>query len=202
MRRRPITRTTWKTPSTPQLRWPVSENCRPGRSPTLTADNHHAENSDHRDRAAAEAHHRAAIPATTATETGRPIVSGGLDCERKRLRTGLRQGAGRYSQERLVPGWLARERQLLHALRVYICRRSARAGGKGATLRQARLFSGCRGAHSPASRTMRVYRAWPRRAHRFASNHLKETVRRSAWHNGAVRACSVSSTASLRVPRA
>jgi hypothetical protein len=31
---------------------------------------------------------------------------------------GVRQGAGRYPQERLVSGWLARERQLLHPLRV------------------------------------------------------------------------------------
>src|SRR5437899_2396685 len=117
-RRPPTTRTISKTPSTPRLRWPVSENCRPGRSPTLTADNHHAENSDHRDCAAAEAHHRAAIPATTATETARPMVSRGLGGERQPLRAGLRQGAGRYPQERLVSGWLARERQLLHSLRV------------------------------------------------------------------------------------
>src|SRR5262245_31752066 len=58
-RLRPITRTILRTPSTPRLRWHVSENCQPGRSPTLTADNHHAENSNHRDCAAAEAHHRA-----------------------------------------------------------------------------------------------------------------------------------------------
>src|SRR5215475_11186034 len=112
-RLRPITRTILRTPSTPRLRWHVSENCQPGRSPPLTADNHHAENSNHRDCAAAEAHHRAAIPATTATETGR---SGGLDGERKPLRTGLRQGAGRCPQERLVTGRLAREWQLLHSL--------------------------------------------------------------------------------------
>src|SRR5262245_35047734 len=55
--------------------------------------------------------------ATTATETARPMVPGGLDGERQLLRTGLRQGAGRYSQERLVSGRLARERQLLHPLR-------------------------------------------------------------------------------------
>src|SRR5262245_27073577 len=96
MRRRPITRTTWKMPSTPQLRWPVSDNCRPGRSPTLTADNHHAENSNHRDCAAAEAHHRAATSATTATETARPMVSCGLDGERQLLRTRFREGAGGY----------------------------------------------------------------------------------------------------------
>ena len=46
------------------------------------------------------------------------MVPGGLDGERQRLRTGLGQGAGRYSQERLVPGRLARERQLLHPLKV------------------------------------------------------------------------------------
>ena len=63
------------------------------------------------------ARHRAAIPATTATETARPMVPGRLDGERQLLRTGLRQGAGRYSQERLVSSRLARERQLLHPLR-------------------------------------------------------------------------------------
>ena len=46
------------------------------------------------------------------------MVSGWVDGERELLRTGLRQGAGRYSQEGLVPGRLARERQLLHPLRV------------------------------------------------------------------------------------
>ena len=69
-------------------------------------------------RAGADARRRAAIPATTATEAARPMVSGGLDGERQLLRTGLRQGTGRYPQERLVPGRLARERQLLHPLRV------------------------------------------------------------------------------------
>src|SRR5262245_42675846 len=117
MRRRPITRTISKTPSTPGLRWPVSENCRLGPSPILTADNHHAENSDHRDCVAAEAHHRAAISATTATETGRPVVPSWLDGKRKLLRTGLRQGAGRYPQERLVSCRLARERELLRPLK-------------------------------------------------------------------------------------
>jgi hypothetical protein len=60
----------------------------------------------------------AANPATPATETARPMVPGGLDGERQLLRTGLRHGTGRYSQERLVSGRLARERQLLHPLRV------------------------------------------------------------------------------------
>src|SRR5262245_50538302 len=91
MGRRPITRTISKTPSTPQSRWPASENYQPGRSRTVTADNQHAENFDHRDCAAAEAHDRAAISATTATEAA---VPGGLDGERQLLRTGLRQGAG------------------------------------------------------------------------------------------------------------
>jgi hypothetical protein len=118
MRRRPITRTISKTPSKPQLRWPVSENCRPGRRPTLTADHHHAENSDHRDCAVAEAHHRAAIPATTATETVRPMVPSEVDGERQLLRTGLRQRPSRYPQERMVSGRLARERELLHPLRM------------------------------------------------------------------------------------
>jgi hypothetical protein len=115
-RARPTTRTISKTPSKPRLRWPVSENCRPGRSPNLTADNHHAENSNHRDCAVADARHRAAIPATTATETARPMVPRGLGGERQLLRTGLRQGATRCPQERLVPSRLARERQLLHPL--------------------------------------------------------------------------------------
>src|SRR5262245_36049985 len=45
------------------------------------------------------------------------MVLGGLDGERQLLRTGIRQGAGRYSEERLVSSRLARERQLLHPLR-------------------------------------------------------------------------------------
>ena len=45
----------------------------------------------------------------------------GVDGERQLLRTGLRQGAGRYPQKRLVSGRLARERQLLHPLRVRSC---------------------------------------------------------------------------------
>src|SRR5215471_20085761 len=80
----------------------------------------HAENSDHRDCAAADARLRAANPATPATETARAMVPGGLDGERQLLRTGLRQGAGRHPQERLVSVRLARERQLLHPLRVRI----------------------------------------------------------------------------------
>ena len=46
------------------------------------------------------------------------MVPGRLDGERQLLRTGLRQGAVCYPQERLVSGRLARERQLLHPLRV------------------------------------------------------------------------------------
>src|SRR6516165_1362852 len=79
---------------------------------------HHAEDSDHRDCAATDARPRAAFPATPATEAARPMVPGGLDGERQLLRTGLPQGAGRYPQKRLVPARLARERQLLHPLRV------------------------------------------------------------------------------------
>ena len=45
------------------------------------------------------------------------MVPGRLDGERQLLRTGLRQGASRYPQERLVSTRLARERQLLHPLR-------------------------------------------------------------------------------------
>jgi hypothetical protein len=112
----PITRTISKTPSTPQSRWPVSENCQPGRSPTVAVDNHHAENSDHRDCVVAEAHHRPVIPAAAAAETARPVVPGELDGEREQLRTRLRQIPGRYPQERLVSRRLARERQLLHSL--------------------------------------------------------------------------------------
>ena len=33
------------------------------------------------------------------------MVPGGVDGERQLLRTWLRQGAGRYPQERLVSGW-------------------------------------------------------------------------------------------------
>ena len=46
------------------------------------------------------------------------MVPCGLGGERQLLRTGLRQGAGRYPQEGLVSGRLARERQLLHPLKV------------------------------------------------------------------------------------
>ena len=59
--------------------------------------------------------------ATTATETARPMVPRGLDGKWQLLRTGLRQGAGRYPQEGLVSGRLARERQLLHPLRLRSC---------------------------------------------------------------------------------
>jgi hypothetical protein len=52
---------------------------------------HHAENSDHRDCAAAEARDPAAIGATTTTETARPMVPRGLGGERQLLRTGLRR---------------------------------------------------------------------------------------------------------------
>jgi len=50
---------------------------------------------DYRDCAAAEAHHRAANP----TAAG-PMVPRGLDGEREQLRTGLRQGAGRWASPR------------------------------------------------------------------------------------------------------
>jgi hypothetical protein len=46
------------------------------------------------------------------------MVPNGLDGERQLLRTGFRQSTGRHPQERLVSGGLARERQLLHPLRV------------------------------------------------------------------------------------
>jgi len=88
--------------------------------PAARSCNHNAKNSDHRNCAAADVRHRAAIPATPATQTARPMVPGGLDGEQQLLRTGLRQGTGRYSQEGLVSGGLARERQLLHPLRVRI----------------------------------------------------------------------------------
>src|SRR5262249_45239131 len=82
----------------------------------------HAEDSNHRDCAAADARPRPAIPATTATETAGPMVPRKLDGEWQLLRTGLPQGACRYpQQERMVSGRLARERQLLHPLRVRAC---------------------------------------------------------------------------------
>src|SRR6266480_2246676 len=81
---------------------------RPAAPGCIPANNHHGENSDHRDCAAADARNRAAIPATTATETARPMVPRGLDGERQLLRTGLRQGAGRYREKWLVPGRVAR----------------------------------------------------------------------------------------------
>ena len=56
------------------------------------------------------------------------MVPGGLDGERQLLRTWLRQGAGRYSQEGLVSGRLTRERQLLHPLRVRSGERSSISG--------------------------------------------------------------------------
>jgi hypothetical protein len=46
------------------------------------------------------------------------MVPGGLGGERQLLRAGLRQGAASHSQKRLVPVWLARERQLLHPLKI------------------------------------------------------------------------------------
>jgi hypothetical protein len=49
------------------------------------------------------------------------MVPSGLDGQRQLLRTGLRQGAGRYPQEWLVSSRLARERQLLRSLRVRSC---------------------------------------------------------------------------------
>ena len=77
-----------------ELRQPGLE-VNPGRGSLQVMTN--AEDPHHRDRAAADARHRAAIPATTATEAARPMVPGGLDGERQLLRTGLRQGAGRDS---------------------------------------------------------------------------------------------------------
>src|SRR5262245_32746690 len=56
------------------------------RPPAAQSCNHHAENSDHRDCAAADARHCAAIPATTATEAARPVVPDGLDGERQLVR--------------------------------------------------------------------------------------------------------------------
>jgi hypothetical protein len=46
------------------------------------------------------------------------MVPGGLRGARQVLRAGLRQGAASRSQKRLVPDRLARERQLLHPLKV------------------------------------------------------------------------------------
>jgi hypothetical protein len=58
------------------------------------------------------------------------MVPSGLDGQRQLLRTGLRQGPGRYPQERLVSGWLARERQPIPSAEVYVCKRFVRAGAK------------------------------------------------------------------------
>jgi hypothetical protein len=46
------------------------------------------------------------------------MVPGGLGGKRQLLRSRLRQGAASRSQKRLVPVRLARERQLLHPLKV------------------------------------------------------------------------------------
>ena len=46
------------------------------------------------------------------------MVPNGLDGEWQLLRTRFRQSTGRHPQERLVSGRVARERQLLHPLRV------------------------------------------------------------------------------------
>jgi hypothetical protein len=64
----------------------------------------------------------------TAAETTRPMVPNGLDGERQLLRTGFRQGTGRHPQARLVSGRLARERQLLHPLRMLELGASGAAG--------------------------------------------------------------------------
>jgi hypothetical protein len=48
------------------------------------------------------------------------MVPSWVDGERQLLRTGLRQGPNRYPQERMVSG-LARERELLHPLRIRSC---------------------------------------------------------------------------------
>jgi hypothetical protein len=45
------------------------------------------------------------------------MVPRGLGGKRQLLRSRLRRGAGRYPQEGLVSGWLARERQLLRPLK-------------------------------------------------------------------------------------
>ena len=49
------------------------------------------------------------------------MVPRGLDGERQLLRPGIRLGASRHPQERLVSDLLARERQLLHPLGVRAC---------------------------------------------------------------------------------
>src|SRR5262245_61625917 len=93
-RLRPTTRTVLKTPSIPRSRWSVSESASCTglwaglKTESVTADNHHAENSDHRDRAVAEVRHRATTPASTATKTAWPMVPGWLDGERQLLRQG------------------------------------------------------------------------------------------------------------------
>jgi hypothetical protein len=49
------------------------------------------------------------------------MVSRGLDGKRQLPRTGLRQGASCYREERLVSRRLARERELLRPLRIRSC---------------------------------------------------------------------------------
>jgi hypothetical protein len=67
------------------------------------------------------------------------MVPRGLVGERELLRTGVRQGAGRYPEERLVSGRLARERQLLHPLRVRSHSRCALVALRGPTVVMAGL---------------------------------------------------------------
>jgi hypothetical protein len=87
----------------------------------IPANDHHAENSDHRDCVAAHARDRAAISAATATSPTRPMVPGGMERQRQLLRSRLRQSAAGNSQEWILPGRLARERKLLHSLNVRSC---------------------------------------------------------------------------------
>jgi hypothetical protein len=94
---------------------------RPAAPGCIPAGDHHAENSDHRDCAAADARDRAAISAATATSPTRPMVPGGMERQRKLLRSRLRQSTAGNSQEWILPGRLARERQLLHPLNVRSC---------------------------------------------------------------------------------
>ena len=56
------------------------------------------------------------------------MVPCGLGGERQLLRAGLRQGAGCYPQEGLVPGRLARERQLLRPLSIRSCEHPGKTG--------------------------------------------------------------------------
>jgi hypothetical protein len=78
------------------------------------------------------------------------MVPGGLDGEWQLLRTGLRQGPGRYPQERLVSGWLARERQQLRPLKSTSASGSSGQGQRRGVSAPGHFSGAELGAHLPA----------------------------------------------------